>query len=159
MNTPHPSTDVEEKGKSKILEMYAIAHYPTKFHPDYDLVLRAIDAERICKDLLTTQATTHQATLAEVVKEKIICSAVRYNDKVWRGHRHGDAIQAMRGELSYTMNRKELNEAQVDRDQGFVTSEGRYVNRAEAWSIAEKAGQIIDREYQTKDCLYSEDLW
>ena len=69
MNTPHPSTDVEEKGKSKILEMYAIAHYPTKFHPDYDLVLRAIDAERICKDLLTTQATTHQATLAEVVND------------------------------------------------------------------------------------------
>ncbi len=68
MNTPHPSTDVEEKGKSKILEMYAIAHYPTKFHPDYDLVLRAIDAERICKDLLTTQATTHQATLAEVTR-------------------------------------------------------------------------------------------
>ena len=69
MKHPHPSTDVEEKGKSKILEMYAIAHYPTKFHPDYDLVLRAIDAERICKDLLTTQATTHQATLAEVVGE------------------------------------------------------------------------------------------
>ena len=92
-------------------------------------------------------------------EEKIICSAVKFKDKVWMGHRHGGAINAMHDALSYTMNRKEMNEAQVDRNQGFVTSTGRYVDRAEAWVIAENAGQILKREYQTKDCLYSEDVW
>lgn len=39
--------------------------------------------------------------------------------------------------------------------QGFVTSDGRFVDRAEAAVIAFKAGQID----KPKDELFSEDLW
>lgn len=45
-------------------------------------------------------------------------------------------------------------------DQGFVTSYGRHVNRAEAFMIAVKAQQLIDKVGSTsKGELYSEDLW
>ena len=53
------------------------------------------------------------------------------------------------------------------RDQGFLTSTGRFVSREEAWGIAVASGQIIRRvggqpdyaidEVGTK--LYSENLW
>ena len=91
--------------------------------------------------------------------EKIICAAVRFNNKVWMGHRHLYALEAQRDELSFFMNRQEMDAAQTMRDQGFVTSEGRYVSREEAWEIASNAGQIIDRPYQTPGTLYSEDLY
>lgn len=42
-------------------------------------------------------------------------------------------------------------------DQGFITNTGRYVNRVEAYYIAHKAEQIIDRP--PTPCLYSENLW
>lgn len=43
-------------------------------------------------------------------------------------------------------------------EQGFLTSEGRFVNRAEAYAIAWRAKQIteVTRGYPL---LYSEDLW
>jgi hypothetical protein len=93
------------------------------------------------------------------MEEKIICSAVKFRDKVWRGHRHVHALDAMHGELSYTMNRKEMLEAQTDKDMGFVTSTGRYVGREEAWDIAKKVGQIIEREHQREGYLFSEDIY
>lgn len=93
------------------------------------------------------------------MNEKIICAAVRFNGKVWMGHRHMYALDAMHNELSYTMNRKEMIEQKTDQDQGFVTSTGRYVSREEAWNIAKREGQIIDRDYQREGCLFSEDLY
>lgn len=41
--------------------------------------------------------------------------------------------------------------------QGFVTSEGRFVNRVEAYYIAWSAGQL--KEPKQTPTLYSEDLW
>ena len=90
---------------------------------------------------------------------KIICSAVRFKEKVWYGHRHGNALDAMHSQLSYYMNRREMHEQQTDRDQGFITNEGTYVNREEAWIIALAANQIIAREHQNIGTLYSEDLY
>jgi hypothetical protein len=91
--------------------------------------------------------------------EKIICAAVRYENKVWYGHRHMYAMDAQRDELSYEMSRKEMNMKEVQRDQGFVTSEGRYVDREEGWDIAMKAGQINERDRNSIGTLYSEDLY
>jgi len=48
-------------------------------------------------------------------------------------------------------------EAQPDLS-GFVTSSGRFVNRQEAWKLAEAAGQIIGNP-PCPGTLYSEDLW
>ena len=68
-------------------------------------------------------------------------------------------MDAMHNELSYTMSRKEMNEQETDRDQGFITSTGRYVGREEAWGIAEKAQQLNNRENKTPGYLYSEDIY
>jgi hypothetical protein len=46
-------------------------------------------------------------------------------------------------------------------DQGFLTSQGRYVDRLEAMAIAKSAGQLKRPEtggYQGPE-LFSEDLW
>lgn len=42
--------------------------------------------------------------------------------------------------------------------QGFITSEGRFVNRAEAYAIAWRSKQITETT-QGYPLLYSEDLW
>lgn len=49
----------------------------------------------------------------------------------------------------------------MDWGEGFVTSAGRYVDREEAWSIAEAAGQLLDRAPTDGrgGTLYSEDCW
>lgn len=41
-------------------------------------------------------------------------------------------------------------------EQGFLTSEGRFVDRVEGKEIAIKAGQITETKFNK---LYSEDLW
>lgn len=90
--------------------------------------------------------------------EKIICAAIQIVEtgKVYYGHRHNHCITAMNGELSWTMNRQEI--AKVVEIQGFVTTENRFVNRQEAWIIAENAKQII-RISGIAGTLYSEDLY
>lgn len=47
----------------------------------------------------------------------------------------------------------------ADCTQGFLTSEGRFVARDEAWKIAEAAGQIVARCGGDGDWLFSENLW
>ncbi|NIM21876.1 MAG: hypothetical protein GTN64_05580 [Candidatus Latescibacteria bacterium] len=42
---------------------------------------------------------------------------------------------------------------------GFLTNEGRFVDRDKAWYIAAAAGQILPRDDLTPGTLYSEDLW
>lgn len=45
-------------------------------------------------------------------------------------------------------------------NQGFLTSKGRFVNRTEAFYIADRMGQIIEKTgNQGEPTLYSEDLW
>ena len=62
--------------------------------------------------------------------------------------RHHDVIAAMSG----------LGVGAWDCDQGFTTSEGRYVDRFEAMDIARSAGQLIG-EPDMPDRLFSEDVW
>jgi len=90
--------------------------------------------------------------------ERIICAAIQINEtgKMYYGHRHDKCIESMNGELSWTMNRQEITK--VETTQGFVTSEGRFVDRKEGWIIAEKANQIIQQS-GGKGTLYSEDLY
>lgn len=43
-------------------------------------------------------------------------------------------------------------------NQGFVTNTGRFVNRAEAYDVAYRAGQVTGEEGRGPQ-LYSEDVW
>ena len=89
-------------------------------------------------------------------KETIICSAVKVGDKIWRGHRHCHAIEAMNDELSYELNRKEL--CKINEEQGFMTSENRFVGREEGIKIAIEAKQITEYKSNNQE-LFSEDLY
>lgn len=79
-----------------------------------------------------------------MAEELIICSALQLPDGyIVRGHRHHDALRS----LSEMERRKGLTAWDIA--QGFVTSTGRFVGRAEAHLI----------HFGTKGELFSEDLY
>ncbi len=73
-------------------------------------------------------------------------AAIRQDGKVITGKRHDLVIKEMI--LKYGFDK-------IVGEQGFVTSDGRFVDREEAANIAFVAGQIPEK----KDCLFSEDIW
>ena len=48
---------------------------------------------------------------------------------------------------------------EANHEQGFLTSTGRFVDRKEAFEIAEREDQILDIENTRRAGLFSEDLW
>ncbi|MFA8451778.1 MAG: hypothetical protein ACEPOW_13875 [Bacteroidales bacterium] len=71
-------------------------------------------------------------------RERILCAAILYNGLIISGYRHSNCYDVLR-ELKPDISGAEL----PDRDcQGFLTSEGRYVDRRKAWNIADMSGQI-----------------
>ena len=87
--------------------------------------------------------------------EKIKAAAIKYKrldngkeDVVW-GANHSMCISCF-SIMDLYENMRDMNFEQ----QGFLTTEGRFVSRKEAYDIAEKAGQL---EYKREDrILYSE---
>lgn len=83
--------------------------------------------------------------------ERIVAAAMIYNGVVCslpQPARHGDIIATIG---------KSVGEAYwpINGEDGFVTSEGRFVGRNEGMEIARAAGQTNS----TMDTLFSEDLW
>ena len=97
--------------------------------------------------------------LLNSMKEKIICAAIQIVEtvKMFYGHRHDQCINSLNSELSWTMNRQQIS--QVKKIQGFVTSNGRFVDRKEALIIALENDQVLDKSQIRGDNLYSEDLY
>lgn len=80
-------------------------------------------------------------------KELIICSAIRTSDGyIYRGQRHSDCLKGLAGMPTYG------DEGHIDCEQGFMTSQNRFVGRKEAWRIF-SGGDDDNIE------LYSEDLY
>ena len=73
-----------------------------------------------------------------MVKEFILCSAINYNGVIICGHRHGDCYEVLESLVGKIETDKLPNRDQ----QGFLTSENRYVDRKEAWKIAKDNNQI-----------------
>ena len=67
-------------------------------------------------------------------KEKIVKAAVKHKGKVYTGMRHAHIMA-------------KINEHINQDQQGFITNEGRFVDRAEAADLAFKAGQISSGIY------------
>ena len=80
--------------------------------------------------------------------EKIICAAIKTSiiHSVPQPLRHSD--------IMCSLDFESLRNAK----QGFLTNEGRFVNRIEAFNIAKAAGQIIHKDDLTNE-LYTEDMW
>lgn len=72
---------------------------------------------------------------------------MRIGDKVWTGHRHGDAIKTMGQE----------GQSPKGAEQGFITETGEFLNRREAFERAVACRQIADT--QGERILVSEDLY
>lgn len=85
--------------------------------------------------------------------EKILCSAILYNDIVISGRRHSDCYKTLTSLLP------NLKDSELpDRDkQGFLTSKNRFVDRKEGCLIAKNNNQIFHKF--DIDILTSEDLF
>lgn len=68
--------------------------------------------------------------------EYILCSAIKYNNIVVCGRRCADVIETI---LAFDEN---PDKNQLNNNQGFMTSKGRFVDRFDAWDIASDNGQI-----------------
>lgn len=85
-------------------------------------------------------------------RETIICAAVKFGEVIVRGHRHCDCIT--------TAERMRLDTAHRSRDEGFITSDNRFVDRTEAKHIQIEAGiKSIEQKGYCGTELYSEDLY
>lgn len=88
------------------------------------------------------------------MSESIVAAAIKRGPVVFTGTRHGHIIQQM-VDLGFI---RELPKDRVMSDeQGFLTNEGRWVDRAEGMRLAIDAGQLEYREHFPE--LFSEDLW
>ena len=85
----------------------------------------------------------------------VVCAAIRRKDgKIVCGARHFDA--AMRGQFLRGGKRPKK---WFSAEQGFIDQWCVFMDRQEAWKVAEAAGQIkYGRDY-SKGTLYSEDLY
>lgn len=84
--------------------------------------------------------------------EHIIRAAIRWKDRIHHlpiPARHHDVIRRM---ASFGHGPQAMT------DQGFLTNEGRFVDRVEGLPIAKAAGQIKEK-VGNPDELCSEDLW
>jgi hypothetical protein len=92
-------------------------------------------------------------TPVEAHVERIAAAAVQWDGVTYslpRPARHGQILHSLEDVLS------------ADKlpyvTQGFITSEGRFVNRVQALQIAHQARQIIKKTGGDRD-LFSEDVW
>ena len=86
------------------------------------------------------------------MSETIVAAAIRYREVAIsqpRPARHGHIIRWM-ADLGLDVVQPE--------DQGFTTSDGRFVDRVEARRIAVDAGQLLPNA-RSHDELFSEDVW
>jgi len=90
-------------------------------------------------------------------EEIIICSAIKVNDIIFRGHRHCHCFAAMNDQLSWSSTREQIGK--LNTEQGFITSKNRFVDRKDALQIAIKNNQVLDKDNVRGDQLYSEDLY
>lgn len=106
----------------------------------------------------------HQIQKMDANTERILCAAVMFRGKPRLGRRHADCYDTIQDIIELSKADTILGER--SEIEGFLTSDNRFVDRKEAWKIAEKAGQIrfgygasnkdIDSELISEN-LYSDD--
>jgi hypothetical protein len=80
----------------------------------------------------------------------IRAAAIRFNGVVYEGKNHASIIRTM-------VELHGIKKPTIDNEQGFTTSNRKYVNRTTAAKIALDAGQVTTLKYSTTQ-LYSEDF-
>lgn len=94
-------------------------------------------------------------------KEYILCSAININGVIVSGRRHRDCYDTLKG-IMISCGSTKLHDADR-KEQGFLTSNGRFVYRQEAWNIAKDNKQIrygeVASENGDESLLTSENLF
>lgn len=94
-----------------------------------------------------------------MINKHIVCAANRSGLTIVLGARHFDVImQAQIRQLDGSCANIDWNKS----EQGFITNTGLFVSRIQAWKIAEKTKQIINRcggDNANGGTLYSENLY
>lgn len=80
----------------------------------------------------------------------IIAAAVRIGGNIYDGSNHGDAIR--------NAVANGVTERIKSKHQGFITDDGQFLSRREAWEYAKHTGQIVTDNNVPRE-LFSEDLW
>ena len=95
----------------------------------------------------------------ELTKQRrVVCSACRSSKtgRIVLGPRHMDDIMRMHVRLTLDLDYHDYD------DQGFIDQWGVFMNRQEAWKVAEAANQIVYRcggDTANGGTLYSENLY
>ena len=88
---------------------------------------------------------------------RIVCAAVRYPDgKKLVGPRHFDYTMLLQHQAL------KIQFEEDESEKGFLDQEGKYYTRQEAWTLAEKNGQILYRtpgDDAHGGTLFSENLY
>jgi len=87
-----------------------------------------------------------------VQRNGIRCAALRIAGKVYEGKRHSDII------LDAVRSGAKFRPYPSGDDFGFMTDNGKFVNREEALKIALNAGQVKEGMSLSTDKLHSEDI-
>lgn len=104
---------------------------------------------------------TISAALKKVPSRRVVCAAIRGIDgRILLGVRHYS--RDMHDQIRYRVDGKNF-EHRHDEDQGFVDQHGVFMDREEAYRVAEAAGQIVRPEACGNGLngpkLYSEGLY
>lgn len=83
--------------------------------------------------------------------ETVVCAAIEYEGKIICGPRHFHCFQYAEVLLADVYLTRENTK------QGFITSEGRFLDREEAATLIKKTGQKT--KFQVDGWLTSEDLY
>lgn len=97
-------------------------------------------------------------------REIVICSAIKLpNGKIFRGHRHADCLRTAKAFVDWNggVDPGEHHwHRSMSRDQGFITSRNRYVDREEAYKLQIAAGiRSVSPGGYRSETLFSEDLY
>lgn len=95
---------------------------------------------------------------------RIVCAANREagTDLHITGPRHWDGTMTAQFHMVKGHCEETLNRIPKFKEQGFIDQHGEFLNRQEAWKVAEAAGQIIRRvggDEANGGTLYSENLY
>jgi len=86
----------------------------------------------------------------EKAPRRIVCAAMRKNGRIITGARHFDRI--MRDQMRATEGLRWWRGC----EQGFIDQFGQFLNRKDAWIVAEQANQIIQERVVIQGRLFSE---
>ena len=102
------------------------------------------------------KAKKHQRYFLKSIEipEEITRVAIKYNGKTWTlpaPNRHHHIIRLIAASNGVGID--------GEQEQGFMTDNGRFVNRVEGLKIALAANQVLDPNNIRARQLFSEDLW